>query len=283
MSLVSPFQDYQPVAGGGGGGTGAGTIIDTGPYTDLTGWQLLFNEGFATTVATGSMFTSAGSYGKGVGNYTHWGAENYLTTYGSQHGTGDYYGLNNMGVVSGVSGATGTGNVLQMDLKNNDGTGKRKGCCPFPNISGTAGTSASSSGQLYGRVEARFKATSTSGWKTAWLFWPTSWSWTNELDFPEGSLNGTIQGYVHQPNNASVNAASYTSGSSTFTSWHTAATEWTSTGVKFILDGVTVLSTSTHPSESMFWQLQTENNLGSPQPTGDATVWVDSVGVWKKV
>jgi hypothetical protein len=227
------------------------------------------------------MFARSGDHAKGLGAYTNWGAETYLTTYGSHNGTGDYYGFNNISVVSGIAGANG--NCMRMRLIPNDGTGKRVGACPFPNISGTPGSSASASAQLYGRIETRFMATATPYWKTAWLFWPKTWAWTNEIDFPEGSLNSTIGGFVHKPNNASVNAASYTSGSATFTSWHTAAVEWSPGLIKFILDGVTVLTTtgSNVAAESCFWQMQTENNLSGTQPTATAYVYADYVAVWR--
>jgi beta-glucanase (GH16 family) len=228
------------------------------------------------------MFAVSGNHAKGLGAYTQWGAETYLTTYGNNQGTGDYYGINNMSVVSGIAGANG--NCLQMRLIPNDGTGKRVGANPYPNISGTVGTPASSSAMLYGRCEARFKATATPNWKTAWLWWPKTWAWTNEIDFPEGSLNNTIGGFVHKPNNASVNAAVY-NGSSTFTSWHTTAIEWSPNLIKFILDGVTVLTTtgSNVASEQMFFQLQTENPLGGTQPTQTAYVWVDYVAMYRYV
>jgi hypothetical protein len=222
------------------------------------------------------MFAVSGDHARGLGAYSNWGAETYLTTYGSQHGTGDYYGINNISVVSGIAGANG--NCMQFRLNPNDGTGKKVGACPFPNVSGTAGTSAAASAMLYGRYEARFMATSTSGWKTAWLWWPKTWKWTAEIDGPEGGLNGTIGAFNHWPNNTSQQDAFSTSAR--FTTWHTWATEWSPSSVKFILDGTTIGTSTRVPTEQLFFQLQTENNLGSTQPTSTAYVWVDYVALY---
>lgn len=278
--LVLP-PGFVPSGGGGGGGGGGSIPWSTGLPSQ---WQLVFGDAFDTPVAEGAMFARQGDHAKGLGAYTKWGAETYLTTYGSHNGTGDYYGFNNMSVVSGIAGANG--NCMRMRLIPNDGTGKRVGACPFPILPGAAaGSSASQSAQLYGRIETRFMATSTPYWKTAWLFWPKTWAWTNEIDFPEGSLNSTIGGFVHKPNNAGVNAVSYTTGSARFTSWHTAAVEWSPGLIKFILDGVTVLTAtgSNVASEPCFWQAQTENNLSGPQPTATAYCYMDYCAVWKYV
>jgi hypothetical protein len=117
------------------------------------------------------------------------------------------------------------------------------------------------------------------------LWWPATWRWTNEVDFPEGGLNGDIEGYVHRPNNAAINAASYTTGNTKFTQWNTAAIEWSPGLIKFILNGVVVLTEtgSDVASERLFWQLQTENALSGAQPTGTGLVYVDYVALWRWV
>lgn len=263
------------VSGGSGGGSGGGV---GGP------WNLIFDEQFATTAAEGTMFAVNGDHAKGLGAYANtWGAQTYLTTFGSQQGTGDYYGINNISVVSGIAGATG--NCMRFRLLHNDGTGKKVGANPYPNTSGTPGAGSAASAQLYGRYEYRFKADSVQGWKTAWLLWPGTWAWTNEVDFPEGNLNGHIGGNVHKnAPNQSQNAASYTTGTALYTSWNTGAIEWTPTGVKFFLNDMVnpVLSTATHPAEPMFDMLQSENLLpgGGTQPTADANVYVDYYRQW---
>jgi hypothetical protein len=259
------------VSGGSGGGVGGGI---GGP------WNLVFFDDFsAGTVAEGSMFGVNGDHAQGLGSYKNWGAQTYLTTYGSQNGTGDYYGINNMSVVSGISGSTG--NCMRMRLIHNDGTGKRVGANPYPNL-GSYGAGAAASAMLYGRVETRFKADQVALWKTAWLWWPKTWAWTNEMDFPEGNLNSTIGGFVHKPLSPSTNAAFYTTGSATYATWHTSALEWTPTGVKFFLDDMTtpVMSTSVHPAEPMFWMAQTENPLSGSQPSLDANVYMDHCSMW---
>jgi hypothetical protein len=116
-------------------------------------------------------------------------------------------------------------------------------------------------GQLYGRYVTRFRVVNPiKGYKTAWLLWPDSNVWSDgEIDFPEGDLSGSIYAFSHCAGNPSSNCLAVNTGV-TYTSWHTAITEWTPGKVVFTLDGKVIGSTTNSvASKSMHYVLQTES------------------------
>jgi hypothetical protein len=153
------------VVEGGGGATPWSTGLPSQ-------WQFAFGDRFDTLVDEGAMLRAAAITPEGSARTQTWGAETYLTTYGGQNGTGDYYGFNNISVSRALLGpmatACGCGSFPMR-------TGKRVGACPYPNISGTPGSSASASAQLYGRVEAASRRR-RGALENGWLWWPTTWA-----------------------------------------------------------------------------------------------------------
>jgi beta-glucanase (GH16 family) len=138
---------------------------------------------------------------------------------------------------------------------------------------------------LYGRFAVRFKADPIPGYKTAWLLWPDSevWPRDGEIDFPEGDLTSTIGAFMHRQNGTSGGDQDAFSSSFRYTSWHTAVIEWTANRVNFILDGVTIgSSTSRIPNTPMHWVLQTETQIGggAPASTAQGRVLIDWVAVY---
>ena len=135
--------------------------------------------------------------------------------------------------------------------------------------------------QLGGRYAVRFKAEAVPGFKTAWLLWPRSevWPRDGEIDFPEGSLDDRISGFMHRQGATAGDDQDSTSSSAKYTAWHTAIIEWIpGTRCTFILDGVVLGSwTSRVPTTPMHWVLQTESNIGGTQaPVGTSgRVWID--------
>lgn len=137
--------------------------------------------------------------------------------------------------------------------------------------------------QLYGRYEIKFRATQSTGWKTAWLLWPQSENWPpdGEIDFPEGDLDGTISAFMHRQDATSGSDQDAYSTSVTYADWHTAVIEWAPNDLKFYLDGQLIgHSTSRVPNTPMRWQVQTETSLNSHIPTSSATVFIDYMKVW---
>ena len=224
---------------------------NTGQTTagNVPGFKLVFNEDFNQNAAAGQFLNVYGS---------KWGTYNGFRDTG---GVGQY--SNNV-----ISVANG---VLDMYLHTENGVPQV--AAPVPFINGSWG------GSLYGRYSVRFRADSLPNYKTAWLLWPDSNNWSQgEIDFPEGELNSTIWAFNHQVGNPSQNAMAVGTGAS-FTSWHTATTEWTPAGVKFYLDGNLVGSSPVSPSAPMHMVLQTETS-GSPSASVAGHVQIDSVSIW---
>ncbi|NUP58383.1 MAG: glycoside hydrolase family 16 protein [Pseudarthrobacter sp.] len=69
-----------------------------------------------------------------------------------------------------------------------------------------------------------------------------------------------------------------------FTSWHTATTEWSPGRVEFFLDGSSIgVSTAAIPDTPMHYMLQTESCLPAcPDPAASGHLYVDWVAIWKK-
>ena len=83
---------------------------------------------------------------------------------------------------------------------------------------------------LYGRYAVRWKADAIPGYKVAWLLWPDSevWPRDGEIDFPEGNLDGTVEGFMHRQNGTSGGDQDHAGSAVRFGDgrWHTAVTEW---------------------------------------------------------
>ncbi len=162
--------------------------------------------------------------------------------------------------------------------------GVPRGAAPYPIINGGSALNLNNVNQLYGRYEVRFRADATPGYATAWLLWPQSETWPRdgEIDFPEGSLDGTIKAFMHRQGGTSGSDQDAFSTSATFSDWHTTTLEWTPGKVVFYIDGK-VIGTSTNrvPNTPMHWVLQTETAYGKkPAASAVSNVQIDYVKVW---
>jgi beta-glucanase (GH16 family) len=126
--------------------------------------------------------------------------------------------------------------------------------------------------QLGGVYEMCFHAfNAVPGWKIANLLWPQSdvWPRDGEIDYPEGGLDRTFVGFMHNQGGLSPNDQQQAGvGSPKFDVWHYTKLVWVP-GVKceMYLDGVLMQRlTDRVPSTPMRWILQVESDLGNPQP-----------------
>jgi beta-glucanase (GH16 family) len=137
----------------------------------------------------------------------------------------------------------------------------------------------------YGRYAVRFRADfNQHGYKIAFLLWPDSENWADgEINFPEGNLTTTIEGYSHCVGDPTVNCLAVVTDA-TFTDWHTATIEWLPDDVKFYLDGALIGATTDRvPSQPMHWVLQAETNTyPGDEPPDDAAghVYLDWATAW---
>jgi Glycosyl hydrolases family 16 len=253
--------------GTGTSATGTASAVDPSgvpaPVGDITGWHEIFVDDFSTPVPLGS-FPSAVS--------SRWDAYNDGWKDTSGHGT--YYCSKVCSVQNGM-----------LDLYLHTENGVHMVAAPWPRVLGNSG-GADVNGQLYGRYVIRFRADPVAGYKTAWLLWPDSGVWPRdgEIDFPEGNLNSTICAFMHRQNATSGSDQDAFCTQTGYTPWHTAETDWTPTSLKFVLDGVTIgTSTNGIPDTPMYWVIQTETALDGTVPSDSAAghVQIDWVAVYR--
>lgn len=201
------------------------------PVGDRPGWQRVFDDDFVSPVARGAF------------------PGPYAPKWASYHGFSDTYkgGTYNQGILSAAGGA--------LDIYLHSQNGRPQVAAPVPLVTGKWG------GQTYGRFSIRFNADAVPGYKAAWLLWPDSNNWNEgEIDFPEGSLDGTMWGFHHcvgQP----TNNCYWLDTKVAFTGWHTATLEWTPGKLVYLLDGQVVGSTTNRvPTAPLHWVLQTETD-----------------------
>jgi Glycosyl hydrolases family 16 len=227
------------------------------PVGDLPGWRQIFTDDFTANVPLGAFPT--GSNGR-------WSS--YPTPWRDTSKNGAYSTARVVSVANGM---------LDKYLHYEDGDYRVAALMPVLPGGGT--------NQLYGRYAIRFRADAVPGYKVAWLLWPQSGTWPRdgEIDFPEGSLTGTIDAFMHRQGGTSGGDQDAYGTGAGFTSWHTAVIEWAPNDVKFYLDGSLVgHSTSRVPNTPMHWVIQTETNLSSTKPPVDAAghVQIDWVAIW---
>ena len=227
---------------------------ESAPRGNLPGWTQTYVEDFNQNVATGSF----------PGVYTdHWYAYSDGIKDTSKNGT--YMPSKVLSVHDGV---------LDYAIRTEGG----QHLVSAPVLKDTYG-------QVYGRYSVRFRSDSLPGYKNAWLLWPDSerWPTDGEIDFPEGDLNGTINGFAHYASSGG-GQDQFSSGAS-FNAWHTATIEWLPGKVTFSLDGK-VLGSSTQnvPTTAMHWVMQTETALSGGAPAAGVAghVLVDWVALYKR-
>jgi len=228
------------------------------PAADLSGWRLLFNDDFDVTVTPGTFPGAVAA---------KWSA--YPTPWRDTSKNGVY----SPDIVSFHDGL--------MDIHLHTNNGVHQVAAPVPLIPGEAGWA----GQLFGRYAIRFRADPVPGYKTAWLLWPVSETWPRdgEIDFPEGNLTGTINGFVHRQGATRGSDQNIFRTRETYADWHTAVIEWTPERVEFFLDGASIgKATSRIPNTVMRWVIQTETVLsgGAPEHTAEGHVYLDWVAIW---
>jgi hypothetical protein len=231
------------------------------PVGDLPGWRQVFVDDFTTAVPLGSFPDAVAA---------DWG-QSYSDGWSDTTGNGTYMPSKVVSIGNGV---------MNIRLHTENGTHLVAAAVPtVPNADGSRG------GLLYGRYAVRFRADSAAGYKTSFLLWPDSGVWPRdgEINFPEGNLDGSINGYLH-PQGGTTSAASYSfSTGAKYPSWHTAVTEWSPGKIVYKLDGRIVGSvTSRVPNTPMHWVLQTETATfgGPPTDAAASNVQIDWVAVW---
>lgn len=222
------------------------------PVGNIAGWHQIFTDNFTTPVGLGG-FTSSSYAAK-------WGVYDGFT---DTSGNATYSASKVLSVSNGA---------LDMYLHTEGGTAYSGAVAPL--INGSWG------GQQYGRYSVRFRADSMPGYGAAFLLWSDTNTWTDgEVDFPEGSFDGTINTYNHCVGDPQDNCFAADTGT-TWTGWHTATTEWTRSGLTFYLDGKLVGTSTSSPSAKMHMVLQTGSTGSKPAANVSGHVQIDWVSIW---
>jgi beta-glucanase (GH16 family) len=205
------------------------------PSGNLNGWKQIFTEDFDKTAATGAFPGDA--YGPRWDVYSD--------------GTPDTTGKATYMPSKVLSAHDG---ILDWYLHSEGG--RPLTATTLPNLVGTNAYQ----GITYGRFVTRFKITEPAPrYSQVFLLWPDSERWPadGEFDFPAGDLGDTI-GATAIHANPTIEREQFQSNL-TFTSWHTAALEWSPGSAKFYVDGHSIGSTTTQvASDPMHYVLQME-------------------------
>ena len=219
------------------------------PVGNSPGWVRVFEDDFVSSVARGAF------------------PGPYASKWASYHGFSDTYegGTYNQGILSASGGA--------LDIYLHSQNGRPQVAAPVPLVTGKWG------GQSYGRFSVRFNADPVPGYKAAWLLWPDSNNWNDgEIDFPEGSLDGTMWGFHHCVGQPTSNCY-WLDTKVAFTGWHTATVEWTPGKLVYLLDGRVMGSTTNRvPTAPLHWVLQTETDH-VPDAASSGHVLIDWVTI----
>jgi hypothetical protein len=245
------------------------------PTSNLTGWNIIFSDGFDTDIPLGQFPVQGGK----------WSA--YPTTYKDTSRNGTYDPGRTISV---------TNSVMNLHMFT-DSTGVVRVSAPVPMI--RPPVVEKWPGQLYGRysVMARFPDL-MPGFKVAWLLWPDVGTNTTgspdgiggngEIDFPEHGLGqqSSTSAFMHKQN-ATVGNDQYTPGQIAVNTanWHEYTMEWSQGLCRFLLDGVVKGSTTDRvPKTKMHWVLQSETQLsgGKPLANVQGDIEIDWVAIWAK-
>ena len=269
---------------------GSATIVGAGGGggLNLPGWTLVANEDWTTQVAEPNWFSIYSNstrtlpweaYGSDPNNI-------FLTTEAQSSGSGNHYDVRNMSVLSGITGATGSGNVLRMNLRRDSSDGKAWGCAPAPRFA----NNKTSPAQTYGRYEYRLKVlTAVAGWHIAWLLWPKTddagtllWPQAGETDYPENGLDENIAAYHHWYGGTSGSSQDPYQTQIPFTQWNVCVIEWKPSSCEYFLNGTSIgHTTGSHVVPNpMRVLLQTETAGNITQGVAQGVVYCDYVRIW---
>lgn len=113
---------------------------------------------------------------------------------------------------------------------------------------GTFGTPDGAWSHVGGTFSVRARASGGDDNGAAFMLWPTSNVWSEgELDFPEGTFQGTVGAFSHSMVPGQERNAIGLHTDATWRQWHTYTTEWIpGVSVRYFVDGELVLTVTKH-------------------------------------
>lgn len=268
----------QSPQGGAGVGTNGSSSVASGassgvapdpsgvsvPVGNLPGWKQVFHDEFASETVNTGQFSSCSNAtyvcsGLPAPAKSQWW--DYPDGWSDTESHCEYEPSQTLSI---------SGQVLNMFIHTSQ-SGTCMTAAPMPKLA----DATSGDGQLYGMYSVRMKSDPVPGYIAAFLLWPDSeiWPQDGEIDFPNGSLTGTVGAYLHFRGATSGSQQDAYTTNTTFTTWHTYTLEWTPAYLKFLIDG-NVVGNSTDasiiPNTPMHWVMQTESSLSSTRPAVSA-------------
>ena len=142
---------------------------------------------------------------------------------------------------------------------------------------GTFGTREGAWSHVGGTFSVRARASGGDGNGAAFMLWPTSNVWSEgELDFPEGTFQGTVGAFSHAMVPGLERRANGLHTTATWRKWHTYTTVWVpGKSVRYYVDGVLVFADTQYvPTTAHRYMFQIGDH-GAP-----GNLEVDWVRVW---
>ena len=136
--------------------------------------------------------------------------------------------------------------------------------------------------QTYGRYVVKFRTDHAfSGYGAAFLLWPNDNNWSEgEIDFPEAPFDARLALHDHCLNGNPSQSCYDAETAYSWTSWHTATTEWVPGQVRFYIDGTLVGQSNVSPSHPMHMVIQTGTNGTAPNPASQGHLLIDSIAIY---
>jgi beta-glucanase (GH16 family) len=224
------------------------------PVGNLAGWEQVFADDFTTPVAEGDFADSV-----------------YADRWSTYDGFAD---TAKFGVYSN-SGLSVRNGSLDMDIRTVDGIPRAAAVVPL--VGGQWG------GQTYGRFSVRMRSDAIAGYGAGFLLWSDANEWTDgEVDFPEGSLDGTVYANNHCPGDPEEKCVHAPVSGIDFQHWHTYTIDWTPDLLAFEVDGRVVAKTTVDiPTKPLHWVMQVGTVDHVPAASAKGDVQIDWATIYR--
>ncbi|MGU3412069.1 glycoside hydrolase family 16 protein [Microbacterium sp. M1A1_1b] len=142
---------------------------------------------------------------------------------------------------------------------------------------GTFGTQQGAWSHVGGTFSVRARATGGDDNGAAFMLWPTSNVWSEgELDFPEGTFQGTVGAFSHAMTPGQERHQNGLHTTATWRTWHTYTTVWVpGESVKYYVDGTLVFADTQYVPTTAHRYMFQIGNKGEP-----GNLEIDWVRIW---
>lgn len=254
------------------------------PTSEPAGWSRIFSEDFTTPIAVGGfvvgapgaaedglLLSSCAAYAAYYNKINLYGDNSWDTNHFAK-----YWPSKTVSTLTGVPNANGVMDVyFHTETINGVSTALSAWLRPR--------TNPDAQKRLYTRMSMRMRADPSAGYGAVMLSIADPWPQNGELDFPEGPLNASIEGWYHYADPA---ATSGTSGNyqlhvtptpaSYWQDWHVYTQEWSPGRVRWLIDSTVVLDTTDRvPAVTAQHVLQSGGTTAQPPASTTGHLQID--------